>query len=250
MGWRTTRPSMMTPNHDVPLDRAGITVFRDITFLAPARQVNAGVLRLGGDERMAGPVASVLLREKLTEPDRVAIRGIIDNISDHDTDKPPVPDAFWVCDTISIGGTYSSEGRPFAVFTGLQPDWEPEQLPQVAGTFGFTPVDEILIVAFCNSDEDHRILGELSVRLLGRFGGLVSFGGALWPPIPPEAGIDILYADWRQVEPHFRRMVEALPGKVVGLKYEPQPGREWVVHVADVAFLRAWLGHPRFRMVK
>jgi hypothetical protein len=132
----------------------------------------------------------------------------------------------------------------------MQPDWEPEQLPQVAEAFGFTPVDEILVVAFCNGDEDHRILGELCVRLVERFGGLVSFGGALWPPVPPEAGIDVLHADWRQVEPHFRRMIEALPGKVVGLKYEPQPGRQWVVHVANEAFARAWLSHPRFRMVK
>src|SRR5262245_31998881 len=124
---------------------------------------------------MAGPVSSVLLREQLTEVDHAVIRGIIDNVSDHDTDRPPVPDAFWVCDTSSIGGTYRGDGRPFAVFTGLQPDWEPEQLPQVAGAFGFTPVDEILVVAFCNGDEDHRILGELCVRLLEGFGGLVSF---------------------------------------------------------------------------
>ena len=126
---------------------------------------------------MSGPVASVLLREVLTETDRAAIRTWIDAVRDRNTEKPFVFDQFWVRDTRSIGGEYLGAGRPFGVFTGLQPDWEPEQLPQVEAAFGFTPTDEILIVAFCNGDEDHRILAELCVRGAELFGGVVSFGG-------------------------------------------------------------------------
>src|SRR4051794_24931630 len=104
---------------------------------------------------MGGPVASVLLSKPLTPADRVALRELLDAVSAHDLQRHPVPDAFWVCDTRAAGGGYTGDGRPFAVFTGLQPDWEPEQLPQVATAFGFTPVDEIQVVAFCNGDEDH-----------------------------------------------------------------------------------------------
>jgi hypothetical protein len=39
-------------------------------------------------------------------------------------------------------------------------------------------------------------------------------------------------------------MVTGLPGKVVGLRYEPLPDREWVVHVGDAAFCgRGWSTH-------
>jgi hypothetical protein len=199
---------------------------------------------------MAGPVATVLIPEPLSDHDRVALRRMIDAVSEHDLDKPPALEAFWACDTRLIAGGYSGEGRPFAIETGLQPEWEPGQLAAVSGAFGFTPRDELVVIAFCNGREDHRILGELCVWLAERFGGVICFGGALWPDVPPEARIDILDADWRQLEPCFRRMVTGLSGKVVGLRYEPQPDREWIVHVGDAGFLRAWLEHPRYCMVK
>jgi hypothetical protein len=199
---------------------------------------------------MSGPVATVLIRGPLSGPDRADLQGLIDAVSDHDLDKPPALNAFWVCDTRLIGGRYTGAGRPFAVETGSQPDWEPGQLAGMAEAFGFAPRDELAVVAFCGGDEDHRILGELCLRLAERFSGVVSFDGALWPPVPPEAGIDPDQADWLQVEPHFRRMIAGMPGRVVSLRYAPQPGREWVVHVGDVGFLRAWMEHPRFRMVK
>jgi len=195
-----------------------------------------------------GPGASVLLPEPLTDKDHTVLRELIDAVGGRD--RHPIPDAFWFCDTRPAGGGYTGGGRPFAVATGLQQNREPDDLRQLATTFGFTLVDEILVVALYNGDEDHRILGELCVWLVERFGGVVDFNGALWPPVPSEAAIDILDADWRQVEPYFRRMVEGMPGRIEGLWYESQPGLVWVAHVGDAAFLRAWLEHPRFRMVK
>lgn len=199
---------------------------------------------------MAGPAATVLLPQTLSAAGRAALGECVHAVSDHGLDKPPTLDDFCVCDTRPISGGYVGECRPFAVQVGLQPEWEPRQLAGVAEAFGFAPADELVVVAFCNRGADHRILGELCVWLAERFGGLIHFGAALWPPVPREANIDALDADWRQVEPFFRRMVEGLPGRVVGLRSEPQPGLEWVAHVADAAFLRAWLEHPQFHMVK
>jgi hypothetical protein len=199
---------------------------------------------------MAGPVATVLIPEPLSDSGRAAIGEMVDAVSVHDPDEPPVLGAFWVRDTAPIEGGYSGEGRPFAIETGLQPDWEPGQLAAVAEAFGCAPRDELVVIAFCNGREDHRILGELCLRLADRFGGVICFGGALWPDVPPEAGFDILDADWPRVEPYFRRMVAGVPGRVVGLRHERASGGEWVVHVGDASFLRAWLEHPQFRMVK
>jgi hypothetical protein len=199
---------------------------------------------------MAGPVATVLINEPLSDPDRASLRTLIDAVNDPNLDRTPNSSSFWVCNTKPIGGGYTGDGRSFAIEDGLQPDWEPGQLLAVAEAFGFLPQDEVVVVAFCNSCEDHRILGELCLWLALRFRGVVNFGGALWPGVPPDAGIDIFDADWREVEPHFRRMIAGMPGQIVGLWYELNPGREWVRHVADADFLRVWLGNPRFRMVK
>jgi hypothetical protein len=149
---------------------------------------------------MGGPVASVLFREGSAEEHHAALIELIGKVADYSSDKLPTPDAFWVCDTRLIGGSYFGDGRPFAVVAGLQADWESDHLIQVANEFGFTPADELAFVALCNSDNDHSILGELCVRLAEQFTGIVSFGGALWPPIPADAGIDFLSANWRQVD--------------------------------------------------
>jgi hypothetical protein len=194
---------------------------------------------------MAGPVATVLVPEPLTDPDRLALLRWVESVSDYDPAVPPTLDAFWVRDTRPVGGGYVGEDRPFAVEVGLQPDWQPEQFAALAEAFGFAPRDELAVVAFCNRHEDHRVLGELALSLAERFGGVINLGGALWPSLPA-AEIDILDPDWRRVEPYFRRMVEGVPGRVVGLRSGP----EWVTHVADAAFLRAWLTHPHFHMVK
>lgn len=199
---------------------------------------------------MSGPTASVLFRERLTPLDHMALRGCIDAVSDHDLSKPPAPDAFWAADTRLIGGSYSGDGRPFAIQTGLQSDQDLDCSRHVHSVFGFVPNDELLVIAFCNGNDDHRVLGELCVRFAERFEGVVDFGGALWPSVPASAGIDSLRADWREVEPYFQEMVTGMPGRVSGLQYETQSGRQWVVHFADAVFARAWLNHPRFRMVK
>src|SRR5262245_43911435 len=110
---------------------------------------------------MAGPVATVLLAEKLSVSDRAALSECVHAVSDHDLDTPPTLDDFCVCDIRPIGGGYTGECRPFAVQVGLQSEWEPGQLADVAEAFGFVPRDELVVIAFCNRGADHRILGEL-----------------------------------------------------------------------------------------
>jgi Family of unknown function (DUF6368) len=44
--------------------------------------------------------------------------------------------------------------------------------------------------------------------------------------------------------------VQAMPGKVYEIYYETESNGRWVYHIVDTAFMRAWLNHPRFRMIK
>ncbi|MGF6229414.1 hypothetical protein QFZ27_003369 [Inquilinus ginsengisoli] len=46
------------------------------------------------------------------------------------------------------------------------------------------------------------------------------------------------------------RYLIGLPGKVIAIPYELGNGRVWGRHVGDTTFLRAWLGHPDFHMIK
>jgi Family of unknown function (DUF6368) len=199
---------------------------------------------------MGGPAASVLLRRPLTEADHAVGRAIVDPTRFDQSGTPFDYGMFWIADTRPIGGSYVGEGHPFGAFFGIQPDREPEDLPQIEAAYGFMPADEILLVAFCNQDADHRILGEVCAALAERFSGLVDFGGALLGRGSENWPLDLWTSDWHEVEPRFRESITGMPGQIVGIEYEPQPGRRWVTHVSDAVFARAWLKSPQFRMVK
>ena len=44
--------------------------------------------------------------------------------------------------------------------------------------------------------------------------------------------------------------VHSIPGSVYEIYYERASGKPWVYHIVDTTFMRAWLNHPRFRMIK
>lgn len=44
--------------------------------------------------------------------------------------------------------------------------------------------------------------------------------------------------------------VNAMPGKVYTHEYTTAAGHRWVSHIVDTTFLRAWMEHPNFYMVK
>lgn len=44
--------------------------------------------------------------------------------------------------------------------------------------------------------------------------------------------------------------VAAMPGKVYTYEYTTAAGHRWVSHIVDTTFLRAWMEHPNFYMVK
>jgi hypothetical protein len=44
--------------------------------------------------------------------------------------------------------------------------------------------------------------------------------------------------------------VQGMPGKVYEIYYETARKTQWVYHIVDTTFMRAWLSHPHFYMVK
>jgi hypothetical protein len=95
-----------------------------------------------------------------------------------------------------------------------------EEAEGLIGEIGFLPATEIVLAAAVNRPESHRLLGETALELALLYDGLIDFDGML----PPVAA--------------------TLPGRCWTI-----PGENgW--QVGDTTFLRAWLSHPEFRMVK
>jgi len=161
---------------------------------------------------------------------------------------------FWVNNDSLIGGQYQGEGRPiYSHFSRLS--LEPHERIIFQEEFGFTPEWEWHSDAGCNKQEDHQILGQWITWLTNHLGGIVDFYGALLPPLPESMYKGFWLweeASWSDIAPYFEPMVGEIPGKIISIPYlcGEAESRTWVHHVADVEFMKAWLKHPRFHLVK
>ena len=164
---------------------------------------------------------------------------------------------FWVINTLPIHGDYVGKGRPFG-FSMQAPEQtlevDPDDLASIHNHFGFQPEYCVQVDASCNDETDHAILGALMLHFATSLDGVIDFGGAILPRLP--AGLDKKGSwwkkkdEWANVESYFRKMVEIMPGKVVSIEYQTINDKTWAYHVADATFLRAWLQHPDFHMIK
>lgn len=175
---------------------------------------------------MPGPTCSVLLREALS-PERedrlrVLIRGLAGQVHGDD---------FWI------------EQRPFFVSTEEDYPGELADLVEegVADLIGWSPEATIGLAAMCNDGIDHRLLGEVCLRVAREFGGVIAFGGAISAgPLLDGSGPSALVLD----DPG------GLRGRVFAISYTAHGGRYCTSHYGDATLLESWLKDPRFRMVK
>lgn len=167
---------------------------------------------------MAGPVASVLVRVKLTDEQATSLRDGIRRIADSVNGSD-----FWL------------KQRPFILMVGPEyPGAMSEVLENgLPELLGWLPEDVVTFAAMCNGEEDHRLLAQLCIDLAEKHAGIVDFGGHL--SIDPRA---------RNHEPGKAVRIEN-PSGVLGTLFATSCS-----HYGDVAFVRSWLRHADFRMVK
>lgn len=176
---------------------------------------------------MSGPGACILLRVALDADRVLKVRDEIRGLSSHVSG-----DDFWVDD------------RPFIVVFGPEHTERLDELRRSAlpKLLGWTPRDILSIAAMCNQDMDHRLLGELCLRFATQLGGIVSFGGSL-------PGCGDLPRDGPSA-PLREEKLDGLAGTLFTLSHLTLNDEYATEHLGDVEFLRAWLKHPHFRMVK
>jgi hypothetical protein len=215
---------------------------------------------------MGGPSASILLRERLSAGQLDQIESAIRAVSSHVETNTHYHCEFWVNDMRPLGGSYvepgppGRAGRPFGFIARMPevyPDgWhllEPDEVAAIRAAFGFEPQQQIQFDAMSKGPEINAILAGLVLHVVELCAGLVNFGGALLPRLPQEMYRDMWLwekANWSDVEPYFTAMVKDMPGRIVGFPYETHNGRTWASHIADATFLRAWMAHPDFHMIK
>ena len=179
---------------------------------------------------MAGPCATVFIAKNAAADAESVVRQIIEAVS-----EAVEGEDFWVASTIPIGGVFAGTGRPF--FWTLEfvdrsdPEsaTSPEEFDQIEGFAGFAPEVEIGFCAMCNADEDHRILGEIVLACAERLAGAIDFDGEL-PRLSDDERRQIGGRSTRvEVKENDRTM-----GSIIG----------------NADFLKAWLSHGHFRMVK
>lgn len=159
---------------------------------------------------MAGPTASILFAQILNNEQRLTILNEIAELSE-----------------LIEGYDFWIQERPFIVSYG--PEYKAELDEYVteglSGMLGWTPKDTIHFAAMCNSQIDHRILGEICLHFANSLNGVVDFGGEL-----PSMGTNA-------------------PNELFTVSYEVVPGRKCKYHIGSPEFLGWWLNQSEFMMV-
>jgi len=162
---------------------------------------------------MAGPAASILLRNPIDLDKKAQIRTYI-------SDRSEVVDGddFWI------------DGRPFVVIFGEEYHGElDEYREQLQDVLPWKPTDIFSLIAMCNQPRDHRLLGELCLHFCGQLDGLIDFGG--------DTGIS----------PTGNRKFRGL---LLRVPYDTAAGHQAFCQCGDAAFLEWYLTQPDFKMVK
>ena len=110
---------------------------------------------------------------------------------------------------------------------------------------GYEPAQQIEFFAWCNGKADHRILGHMALYLADHYGGMIDLNGALTPPLTDGM------ADDRSVTlKATSAFVRQFPGRVLERSFGNEAEWPWVSHMVDAEFMRAWLLHPDFHLIK
>lgn len=172
---------------------------------------------------MAGPTSSILIKEYPDDKLKDSVYQLIDEISVGKKDGD-----FYL--SLSEGSLDIEQWRPFMLEIGLF-DVRNQAIPEAElcrfeARFGFMPKGEIVICANCNSKDDHKLLGELTLTLAETLNGIINFHGQL--------------------------VINSLEmySKVLPVEYELADGGIGYIYLANVGFLKDWLAAEEFHMVK
>ena len=205
---------------------------------------------------MAGPTSSILLQNIPDEIQKGRIYNVLSEISSSREGND-----FWVNDTSKIDGTSKTKGQPFGIsFDEINEKYyayDEFELMQIEEFADFMPKFDIGFFAMCNGEIDHRILGELTYFFAKEFDGIIDFDGAIYfyDLLPKEIKKDGIgefmeKIEWSAILAYHEAIVKEVNGKIHPIEYETINHTTWAYNICDVEFMKNWLKHPRFHMIK
>ena len=182
---------------------------------------------------MARPVSRLLLCQPLTEDQLKGLEGWLNRVG-RITMVENSPDNRYSADFVftNFPPLVTDSTNPSCTFlldlidpeTNAEFRFEGGEKESLQEKLGFVPKELMLVSAICNQPLDHQLLAHILIELAGKFGAnQVNLQGKI---------------DNRP----------DLPGKVIEVPSEEHPG--FVPIIVDVEFLKNWLNHPRFYMIK
>ncbi len=194
---------------------------------------------------MAGPTANVLLS---TATNVDTARDILLERYNTVADTEPI-ESSGNCELIFDGWIHE---RPFSISLGE--DFEGELDEDYSNSdflekTGWKPVERIGIVAMCNDKEDHLLLAQIASDLIDGLGG----------GFCDMDGIPSFYIQGPKKEVgELTTLAAELDGEwfILTSHSSPEDGESfgknetWQSICVDAAFLRSWMKHENFRMVK
>lgn len=173
---------------------------------------------------MAGPTSSVLLSINPESSIIAMIYNIIDELAIERTDND-----FYI--NSSVVSSDLDHLRPFGVelnsITNEYHNYTETELKLIEDKFQFYPKYDIGFFAMCNDIVDHKILGQLTLKIAEAFDGIIAFDGKL-----------------------DKKKIRNTNGKICEIDYETANERIEQHHVADIEFMRNWLLDKNFYMIK
>lgn len=215
-----------------------------------------------------GPVVDIPLRDPLTMPQVIELEQWLASITSRLEGERLDWWPFWIKDGSRIGllvddcsdacafGLNVQNTKTAEDYRDEEGAIDPEIVAELAAEraqlvrlLGYYPKQSINIFAGCKKPLDHRILGHLALRLAERYDGIIDMDGAITPPLRPDGNYTLDNLPWHTLE-EISAFVHAIPGRVFELYHTTRSDRRSVSHLVDTTFLRAWLEHPHFHMIK
>lgn len=139
----------------------------------------------GGEIRMGGPGAQVLLREPLTQSQTEELKAWIYSIGRNVevSEKFPSVMEFWL-----KPASFSEEVSDCLFYFSIEDISEyttESERAELQEQLGYLPPQKVGFSSGCNQEIDHRTLGLLILQLAERYQGIIDMGGAITPPRKP-----------------------------------------------------------------
>lgn len=208
------------------------------------------------NKKMGGPAAGVLIECVPSKAILSAIRKTLALASSSfECDEYCVPAASKALASLGL----SPDGAD--LYVSISPinenyeEYSGQHLEVIERNFDIMPTHAVTVYSPCNAEADHLNLGKFILHIAEIHNGIIDFNGAILPlfaRLPRSLRNNYFKPSftWTEVAPYSEASKSAFSGNICALRYKVTESRDWAFNVSDTVFMREWLNHPEFHMIK